>query len=87
MKKFYKRFAEQWHRECKPNGFEKQDIRLGGLIQRVNHCRERLKEYCEGKLCSLPELDENILPFGGVPSGYLILYDNWLENAMIKPKM
>ena len=87
LKKFYKRFAEQWHRECKPNGFEKQDIRLGGLIQRVNHCCKRLKEYCEGKLSCLSELDEDILPFDRVPSGNSVLYDNWLENAMIKPKM
>ena len=85
--KFYKRFAEQWARECKPNGFEKQDIRLGGLQLRVKHCRKRLRQYCEGKLSSLPELEEKILPLHGVKPGDSVCYNNWASISMIKPNM
>ena len=87
LDKFYKRFAEQWERECKPNGFEKHDLRLGGLKQRVRHCRKRLRKYCAGELRSLPELEEEILPFGGNAPGDSVCFNNWAMTAMIKPNM
>ena len=87
LDKFYKRFAEQWERECKPNGFEKHDLRLGGLKQRVRHCRKRLRKYCAGELRSLPELEEEILPFGGNAPGDSVCFNNWATTAMIKPNM
>ena len=87
LDKFYKRFAEQWERECKPNGFEKHDLRLGGLKQRVRHCRKRLRKYCAGELRSLPELEEEILPFGGNAPGDSGCFNNWAMTAMIKPNM
>lgn len=61
LKKFYETFKKQWDRESKPIGFEIQDYRLGGLIQRVKHCAERLAQYAQGKIPSLPELDEKTL--------------------------
>lgn len=87
LAKFYKQFAAQWAQECKPNGFEKHDIRLGGLMQRVRHCRERLRKYCKGELRSLLELDEGILPYGGNVSGNSVCYNNWATTAVIKPNM
>ena len=87
LAKFYKRFAAQWAQECKPNGFEKHDIRLGGLMQRVRHCRKRLRKYFTGELRSLPELEEEILPFGGNKPGNSICFNNWTTIAMIKPNM
>lgn len=84
---FYRLFLAQREKECKPNGFEKQDIRLGGLMRRVAHCRAVLSEYIAGKRKSIPELDENILPFAGGEDGGHILFNQWVYTSMIKPMM
>ena len=58
---FYKAFRKQWFAENKPFGFEIQDMRLGGLLQRTKNCMERLQSFAEGTLSQIPELDEDIL--------------------------
>lgn len=58
---FYKAFRKQWFAENKPFGFEIQDMRLGGLMQRTKNCMERLQSFAEGTLSQIPELDEDIL--------------------------
>lgn len=60
--KFYKAFKAQWNDENKPFGFEVQDVRIGGLIQRMLHCREILDDYVCGRVRSIAELEEDILP-------------------------
>lgn len=59
---FHQVFSAQWMRENKPHGFDVQDIRLGGLMQRGRSCRERLLRYAAGELASIPELEEDLLP-------------------------
>ena len=58
---FYEVFRREWMTEKKPSGFEIQDVRIGGLIQRMKHCKKRLIEYTEGKAESIPELEEDLL--------------------------
>lgn len=58
---FYRAFRKQWFTENKPFGFEVQDARLGGLIQRTKSCMERLQAFADGTLDEIPELDEDIL--------------------------
>lgn len=75
MNAFYDAFEACWAAEKKPFGFEIQDIRLGGVKQRLAHCKRRLKAYLAGKEKSIPELEEEILePLGmeGDAVGY-----NW----------
>lgn len=60
--KFYKAFRECWNSENKPQGFEVQDLRIGGLRQRMLHCRDILNDYINGKTESVPELEAEILP-------------------------
>ena len=67
---FYKSFRVLWHKENKPHGFEVQDARLGGLMLRLKHCRERLQAYLQGELESLPELEEVLLDFWGNGTHY-----------------
>ena len=69
LEKFYAAFAYQWEKENKPFGFEIQDIRLGGLIQRVKHCAKSLTDYSSGKLDKIAELEEELLApdMGGNP--------------------
>lgn len=63
LDKFYAAYKKQWEIENKPWGFQVQDARLGGLKQRMLHCREILTEYLQGKTESIPELETEILPF------------------------
>ena len=84
---FYRAFRAQWDRECKPNGFEKHDIRIGGLRQRIKHCREMLESYANGKTASISALEEEILPFADLQDGQSALFNDWLTTAMIKPKI
>lgn len=80
LDRFFVAFKDLWHRENKPHGFDVQDARLGGLKQRLRSCRERLDGYVAGKIDSIPELEEEILPFwhDDAPHSY-----NWYENNAI----
>ena len=49
----------------KTYGFEIQDARLGGLMQRVKSCRERLLAFCDGEIDGIEELSEAVLPNDG----------------------
>ena len=80
---FHRAFEKLWFTENKPYGFEVQDLRLGGLMQRIDSCRRRLKDYVNGKLESIPELEEELLP---------IPMDNeedfqWLYNWPVHSRM
>lgn len=65
LEKFYSAFRRQWLIENKPFGFEVQDARIGGLIQRVKNCRSRLTDYLDGKIPAVPELEEEIIAIYG----------------------
>ena len=62
LKKFYAAFRTQWMKENKPYGFEIQDLRLGGLAQRFEVCRDLIGEYLNGKRESIDELEIELLP-------------------------
>ena len=62
---FHRAFCHQWHKENKPNGWEIQDARLGGLMQRLKTCQNRLAAYLNGDLERIEELEEEILPWSG----------------------
>jgi hypothetical protein len=63
IKKFYKAQREYWYLENMQNGFEVEDVRFGGLIQRLENCRALLKAYCAGKIPRLAELEQNIVDY------------------------
>ncbi len=83
---FHAAFEKLWYNENKPHGFDVQDLRLGGLKQRLVSCRARLLSYVNGEIDSIPELDEKLLCwFGdgndfraGTPS-----FNKWSENATV----
>ena len=66
---FHASFRNQWYTVNKPYGFEIQDLRLGGLMQRIKSCRLRLLDYANGVLDSIDELEEDTAkyPDGNVP--------------------
>ena len=62
VKALHKAFSKQWHIDNKPSGFEIQDGRLGGLVQRLDTCKARLLGYANGEIDKLEELECEILP-------------------------
>ena len=63
LKAYHKAYKVQWFKENKPHGFDIQDMRMGGLMQRLESCRERLEAYAAGAVDCIPELEEKQLPF------------------------
>ena len=73
---FYDAFEVCWLTEKKSFGFEVQDVRLGGLKQRIEHCRRTIEKYVSGHLLSIPELEEELLqPLG--TKGEKIGFNDW----------
>lgn len=70
VKKFYIAFREFWYSERKTCGFDVQDARLGGLIQRLESCKQRLSDYVNDKISIIEELEETKLPCNCIYEGY-----------------
>lgn len=73
VERFTAFFKAQWLKENVGFGWELHQVRLGGLQTRLMDCRDRLKEYLDGRAERIAELEEEILPFGGS----LINYGYW----------
>lgn len=57
-----------WSRECKGQGMEVIDLRLGGVQARCRALVQRLTLWRDGELDTLTELDEPELPYQGILS-------------------
>ena len=62
---FYQAHRTEWLTEKRPQGFEVQDIRLGGVQQRLRSCIATLLSYVSGELSQIEELEEPVLPSDG----------------------
>lgn len=71
VSEFYKAIKTMWKTENKLNGLEIMDVKLGGLISRLNTCAEILKDYLDGKITEIPELNSTLKPFNAVGTNYL----------------
>ena len=83
---FYTAYEKQWMIENKPHGFDVQDLRIGGMKQRVIHCKKRLEAYLKGNIASIPELEEILLDIegGGTEGGGRPLhYNNWAASSTV----
>ncbi len=77
LDKFYYDYKKQWFAENKPEGFEIQDTRIGGLYFRIRHCKERLIDYIEGRIDTIDELDLELLPFKPNANGLPVCRNSW----------
>lgn len=59
---FMNSYEYQWHLENKSFGYEKQNIRLGGLYERLFYVLNKLTQYIRGDIESIDELEETRLP-------------------------
>ena len=57
----------QWLTVNKPFGFEIQDLRLGGMKERLISAAARLRAYADGRLEQIDELEEDDLPISCNP--------------------
>ena len=73
---FTKALKKQWMKECKPFGWEIQEIRLGGMRARLLGSAERLALYLNGELEKIEELEVEILHYGD-RNGFM--YHRYLE--------
>ncbi len=65
IKAYATAYEKQWHYENHPSGFDVQDIRIGAILRRTQTCRRRLLDYVNGKIDSIPELEEKLLLYEG----------------------
>lgn len=61
VKAFHAAFQTQWFTENKTGGFDVQDIRIGGVLQRIDSCRRRLLDYAKGKIDTIEELEVDLV--------------------------
>lgn len=54
---------ELWFSECRPFGFEVLDIRIGGVMVRLESAEKRLRNYLERKTDILQELEEPMIVY------------------------
>jgi hypothetical protein len=82
VENFYEKFEKLWFTENKPQGFDVQDLRFGGLKQRLIACKKRLNAYVNGEVESIPELEEKLLCYFGEKEEFsekLPTYYKWMK--------
>ncbi len=60
---FKQDFSKVWFYESKGYGFEVIDIRLGGVVSRIDTVISRLTAYLNNEISAIEELEEPLLPF------------------------
>ena len=66
LRALYASVKRVWSRENKPFGAEVQALRFGGLITRLEDCRKTLKNYIDGDIDAIKELEEPTLPYADI---------------------
>ena len=87
METFYRAYQKVWMRDNKPFGFEIQEVRLGGTLFRLDSCRERLLQYVNGTLPTIPELDEARLPFNGQAWGQRLECQEFMYSTIVTGRL
>ncbi len=77
VEEFHDAFFDAWHIENKPHGFEVQDARLGGVVQRLKTCAKRLIAYANGQTEKIDELEESLVP----PTDNIVRHNDYKTNV------
>ncbi|MEG0691475.1 MAG: beta-N-acetylhexosaminidase [Oscillospiraceae bacterium] len=79
--KFKEEYATVWFNESKGHGFEVIDVRLGGLMSRIDTVLLRVERYLNGSISTIEELEEEIQAFelGGYPEGPYLAYNKYKD--------
>ncbi len=77
IEEFYRTFKTVWFAYNKPFGWEVQDIRFGGAMQRVRFAMERLECFVKGEIDKIEELEEEVCYFDGNESTAAFRVPTW----------
>lgn len=58
-------FMKQWYLENKAFGYEIQDLRIGGILQRIDTAILKLNQYLNGEITRIEELEVEVLDYYG----------------------
>ena len=83
MISFHKSAYVQWMAECKANGYECLDLRLGGLESRIKTAILRINLYLDGQIERLEELDEERLTIDCRPNQEMGETEGYCNNWWI----
>ena len=72
-------FTEEDTAEKKSFGYELIDLRMGGVITRLDSTRRRLHNYVEGKISRLEELETERIPY--FAEGEPAIENHWQRAA------
>lgn len=65
IEQFHEAFRTQWFGENKPFGFDVQDLRIGGLKERIKSVTRRIEDYLCNHIDKIEELEQERLPLDG----------------------
>ena len=74
---FLETFRRQWYRENKTFGFSCHEIRLGGLMAKVESARLRLLGYLNGEYAEIEELKTAPIPYSPNSDGQYLAHIRW----------
>lgn len=80
---FHKTMYTQWMEECKANGYEVLDLRIGGLESRTRTAISRIRLYLDGKIDKLEELEEYRLTMDCRPNDEIGKHETMCDNFWI----
>lgn len=63
LEEFHRAFRRVWFESCKGHGFEVNDIRMGGVKERVRTAMLRIEQYLSGGIDKIEELEDERLYF------------------------
>ena len=80
---FHQTMYLQWMTECKANGYEVLDLRIGGLESRTRTAIKRLHLYLDGTIDKLEELDEKRLTMDCRPNDEIGKHEVMCDNFWV----
>ena len=83
FEEFHKSMFVQWMTECKANGYEVLDLRIGGLESRTRTCIQRIRMYLDGQIDRIEELDEDRLTMNCCSDEIVEKYEAMCDNFWI----
>ncbi len=78
---FHESMYHQWSKECKANGYEVLDMRIGGLESRTKTCINRIHSYLNGEIDRLEELDDKRLTMDCRPNDEIVGSEVMCDNV------
>lgn len=74
---FKQAFYARWMLENKTNGFQTQDLRLGGVVERLRTVKLLLEAYLGGEIAEISELEEELLQQDENNTLDMLLWTTW----------